>query len=41
MNDNLRLPERRKMPGARKEQRQAHLVRELRASGRSRQCAGR
>ena len=36
MNDNLRLPERRKMPGARKEQRQAHLVRELRASGRSR-----
>ncbi len=36
MSDDLRLPERREMPGARKEQRRAHLVRELRSSGRSR-----
>ena len=36
MSDDLRLPERREMPGARKEQRRAHLVRELRASARSR-----
>jgi hypothetical protein len=36
MSDDLRLPERREMPRARKEQRRAHLVRELRATGRSR-----
>jgi hypothetical protein len=36
MSDDLRLPERREMPGTRKEQRRAHLVRELRASAGSR-----
>jgi hypothetical protein len=36
MSDDLRLPERREMPGARKEQRQAHLVRELLAGARRR-----
>jgi hypothetical protein len=36
MSDDLRLPERREMRGARKEQRRAHLVRELRASTRRR-----